>query len=67
MAKRKPKGKSGIKIKKSKEGTFTAWCKRKGFKGVTTECIRLGLKSKSAAIRKKANFAKNARRWKKGK
>lgn len=58
------KKKSGIKIKKSKEGSFLAWCKRQGFKSVTLECIRKGLASKSAAIRKKANFARNARKWK---
>ena len=64
MAKAK-KGKSGIHIKKSKEGTFTAWCKRQGFKGVCSECIAKGMRSKNAAIRKKANFAKNARKWRK--
>jgi hypothetical protein len=61
------KKKSGIKIKPSKRGTFTAWCKRQGYNGVTQECIRAGLNSKSAAIRKKANFARNARKWNKGK
>jgi len=64
MAKSKPKPK--IKIAKSKEGSFTAWCKSKGFSGVTPECIALGLKSKDSGIRKKANFAKNAGGWKKG-
>lgn len=63
MAPRKPKGKSGIKIKPSKVGSFTAWCVRKGFKKVTSACIAAGLKA-SPAIRKKANFARNARRWK---
>ncbi len=57
------KKKSGIKIKKSQVGSFTAYCKRLGFGGVTTECIRRGLKSKDPGIRKKANFAKNARKW----
>lgn len=52
-----------IKIKKSREGTFTAWCKRQGFDGVTRECIRKGLESKDPRIRKKANFARNARKW----
>jgi hypothetical protein len=63
-AKAKPKRKSGIHIKPSKEGTFTSWCKRQGFKGVTSECIAKGLASKDPGIRKKANFARNARRWK---
>ena len=43
-------------------GSFTRWCKRQGFKGVTAECICRGLRSKSAAIVKKAKFAKAA--WK---
>lgn len=53
-----------IKIKPSKEGSFTAWCKANGFNGVTEECIRKGLASKNPAIRKKANFARNARKFK---
>lgn len=50
-----------MKAKKT-TGSFTAICKRWGFSGVTEECIRRGLKSRSAAIRKKANFARNARK-----
>ena len=46
-----------------KKGAFTEWCKRKGFQGVTLECIMLGLKSKNATIRKRAQFALNARKW----
>jgi len=57
--------KSGIHIKKSKRGTFTKWCKSQGYSGVTTECIAKGKKSKSSAIRKKATFAGNARKWNK--
>ena len=57
------KKKSGINIKPSHAGKFTAWCKSHNFKGVTAECIRAGLKSKSAAVRKMANFARNSRRW----
>ena len=53
----------GIKIKPSKVGSFTAWWKGKGYGGVTTKCIQAGLNSKSTAIRKKANFARNARKW----
>lgn len=63
---KKPVRKGGIKIKPSKVGTFTAWCKKQGFSGCTSACIQKGLKSKSAAIRKKANFARNSRKWKKG-
>lgn len=57
------KGKSKIHIKENKEGSFTAWCKRQGFEGVTQECIAKGLKSDNPDIRKKANFARNARKW----
>ena len=59
--KRQPIG----KIKPSHEGSFTAWCKRQGFRGVTAACISAGLASHNAAIRKKANFARNARGWNK--
>ncbi|KRT69447.1 MAG: hypothetical protein XU15_C0011G0129 [candidate division NC10 bacterium CSP1-5] len=61
MAKRKRR--SGIHIKKSREGSFTAWCKRQGYGGVTSACIAAGKRAKSTAIRKKANFASNARKW----
>lgn len=43
-------------------GSFTAWCKRQGYKGVTASCICRGLRSKNKAIVKKATFAKAA--WK---
>lgn len=62
MPRKRPK----IKIKESRKGTFTKWCKKQGYKGVTKECINKGLKSKNPAIRKKANFARNARKWNKG-
>lgn len=68
MAKtKKPK----IFIKPSKKGTFTKYAKRKGMTDeegkITGEAIEEGLNSKNPAIRKKANFAKNARKWSKGK
>ena len=50
----------GIHIKKKNRGSFTRWCKGK----VTEECIRKGKNSPNPAIRKKATFAANARRWK---
>ena len=56
--------KSKIHIKPSKRGTFTKYCKSKGYSGVTSSCIAQGKKSKSSAIRKKATFAANARKWK---
>ena len=57
----KLKNGSKIHIKKSKVGSFTKYCNGK----VTNECIQKGLRSPSAAIRKKANFARNSRRWSK--
>jgi len=56
--------KSGIHIKPENKGKFTAHCKNKGFGNVTTACIEEGLASKSAGVRKMANFARNARKWK---
>ena len=49
-----------IHIKKKNRGSFTRWCKGK----VTEECIRRGKNSSNPAIRKKAVFAANSRRWK---
>lgn len=57
-------GKEGIIIKPSKRGSFTAWCKKQGFGGVTSECKSAGKNSQSPAIRKKATFATNAAKWK---
>lgn len=53
---------SKIYIKPSKRGSFRAWAKRKGLS--MSAAISAGLHNKSAAIRKKANFARNARKWK---
>ena len=54
-----------IKIKPENVGSFTAYCKSKGYGGVTEKCISQGKNSSSTAIRKKATFAKNARGWNK--
>ncbi len=66
MAKKKPK----IYIKPSKRGSFTKYASRKGMVDdegkITGEAIEEGLNSKNPAIRKKANFARNARKWSKG-
>lgn len=59
------KKKSGIHIKPENKGKFTKYCKGKGHKSVTTECIEEGLASKMAGVRKMANFARNARSWNK--
>lgn len=49
-----------IHIKKKNRGSFTRYCNGK----VTNECIQRGKNSPDPAIRKKAVFAQNARRWK---
>ena len=64
MAKRKqPKKRPPLKLK-LKEGAFTEYCRRNGFDGVTEACIQKGLKSKNPTTRKRANFAKVSRKWK---
>nr|DAF24894.1 MAG TPA: hypothetical protein [Crassvirales sp.] len=47
-----------IHIKKANRGKFTDYCGGK----VTSECIARGKRSKSAAVRKRATFAANARK-----
>lgn len=56
--KRKP-----IRIKKANRGKFTAYAKRN--KLSMSQAISKGKKSKSAAVRKRAVFAQNARKWRK--
>lgn len=54
-----------IKIKEPKKGTFTAAAKKRGL--VVQELATKVLKNKkeySSAMVKKANFAKNAKKWK---
>lgn len=67
MAKKKPV----IKIKPSKKGSFTKISKKKGMVSkdgtITEEAIASGLKSPDPAVRKKAVFAMNARKWAKNK
>ena len=59
-------GKSGIHIKKSKRGTFTAAAKKRGESVQGFARKVLANKSKySPAMVKKANFARNASKWKK--
>ena len=48
-----------IHIKKANRGKFTDYCGGK----ITSECIARGKRSKSAAVRKRAIFAANARKW----
>lgn len=49
-----------IHIKKANRGKFTDYCGGK----VTSECIARGKRSKSAAVRKRAVFAQNVRKFK---
>ena len=55
-----PIGKSGIHIKEKNKGSFTKYCGG----NVTDACIQKGKNSPNPAIRKKATFAANARKWK---
>lgn len=53
------KGLGKIEIKPENKGKFTEYCDGK----VTNECIEKGLGSPDKAVRKRAQFAKNAREW----
>lgn len=57
-----PKLKKGNKIyiKKKNRGKFTEYCGG----NVTNECIQRGKNSSNPAIRKRAIFAQNSRKWK---
>jgi hypothetical protein len=46
----------------SKPGSFTAYCKKLGYSGVTSECIQRGLKSNDPTTRKRASLARTLRR-----
>lgn len=50
----------GIHIKEANKGKFTEYCGG----NVTAECIARGKRSSSPAVRKRATFAANARKWK---
>lgn len=63
MAAKKPM----VKIAPSKKGTFTAAAKKSGMTVQQKASQVLGSPSASPAIRKKAQFAKNAAGWSKGK
>ena len=58
--------KSPIKIAPSKKGTFTAAAKKSGMSVQQKAASVLANKNASPAMRKKANFARNAAKWKKG-
>ena len=52
-------GLGSIELDPKKKGTFTKFCKDKGHKSVTCECIKEGLGSPNKLTKKRANFAKN--------
>ena len=54
-----------IKIKPSKKGTFTAAAKKSGMTVQQKASAVLADKTASPAMKKKANFAKNAAGWNK--
>lgn len=43
-------------------GAFTEYCKRKGYKGVTKECIEEGKKSPNPTTRRRAHLAETLRK-----
>ena len=53
----------GIHIKKSHEGRFHKDVGKKAGEKITSSDIEKGLHSKNPAERKRANFARNARKW----
>jgi hypothetical protein len=55
-----------IKIKKSTKGSFTAAAKKSGMSVQQKASSVLSDKNASPAMKKKANFARNAAKWKKG-
>jgi len=61
MGKQKNKNKfiQGMKIH---PGKFTKYCKSKGFKGVTSQCIAEGRKSKNPHIVRRAVLARTLRK-----
>ena len=60
-----PSKRSPIKIAPSKKGTFTAAAKKSGMSVQAKAKSVLADKNASPAMKKKANFARNAANWKK--
>ena len=63
MARRR---RSGIHIKKSNRGKLRKTARAKKGKNIPVSKLRAMKKSKNPKTRKRANFALNARKWKKG-
>jgi hypothetical protein len=64
-ARRKARKKSGIKIKKANRGKLRKSAGVKKGQKIPASKLRAMKKSKNAKTRKRANFALNARKWKK--
>ena len=62
MAKKKKAKDDWMQGAVKKKGAFKAYCKRKGFDGVTEECIAEGKASKDPTIRKMAALAETFRK-----
>lgn len=62
MAKKKKAKDDWMQGAVKKEGSFTAYCKKKGFDGVTDECIAEGKASKDPTIKKRAVLAETFRK-----
>ena len=58
--------KTTIHISEKTEGSFTRYCRNKGYDGVTAQCIAEGKRSKNPKTRKRAVFAENSRKFKHG-
>ena len=63
---RRRKGKSGIRIKPANRGKLRKSAKTKKGKTIPVVKLRKMKHSKNPKTRKRANFALNARKWKKG-
>jgi len=59
------RGRSPIKIKKANRGKLRRHAGAKKGKNIPVSTLRRLKKSKSAAVRKRATFALNARKWRK--
>ena len=51
--------KANIDLNPKNKGKFTEYCKRKGYTGVTCQCICEALKSNNTTVVKRAVFAYN--------
>jgi len=44
-----------------KPGSFTDWCKKRGYRGATAGCIEEGMRSRNPTIRRRASLARTLR------